>query len=48
MVKNGFRHAADTATTSAQSATSVNGARRGAPAAEGQDDIHEEIEQPRG
>jgi membrane fusion protein, multidrug efflux system len=47
MDKNGFKQDSDTAITSAQSALSNNGGRRGSPAAEGQKDIHEEIRELR-
>jgi membrane fusion protein (multidrug efflux system) len=43
MDKNGFKQATDTALSSAQSAPTVNEARRGSPATEGQKDIHEEV-----
>src|SRR5689334_17404950 len=47
MDKNGFKQDSDTAITSAQSALSNDGGRRGSPAAEGQKDIHEEIRELR-
>jgi membrane fusion protein, multidrug efflux system len=47
MDTNGFKQDSDTAITSAQSALSNNGGRRGSPAAEGQKDIHEEIRELR-